>query len=128
MFNLKGDFAKVASVVESEWTKIKEGAADADTFLTNNQAAIAKYTAETGAVLAEAIPATGPAVTAIETLETKVMAIVIAGAGEIAGADSGNALQTVTALKALLPQLAALGGQIAAKPAVVAVNAAAATK
>lgn len=121
-FTLKGAFSKVSAGLETAWTDLKTGAGAVATFITNEGATITKDTGSIGAVVTAAIPSASGVVTAIEALESKVMAIVLAGSTELAGATAGNAVQTVTALKALLPQIQAAADTLSTHPAVVAAN------
>lgn len=122
MFNLKGEFAKVAAALETAWTELKNGANDVANFIETQGATVTKDTAEIGEVITAALPGAAGAVSIVESVESKVMGIVLAGSQEIANATGGNAPQTIAALKLLLPQLGAAAAQLAGKPVVVAAN------
>lgn len=121
-FSLKGAFTKVADGFATAWTDVKSGAATAVSFITAQKSAITADTAEIGADVEAAFPGATGVVNVIETLESKVMGIVLAGASEIENANPANATQTITALKGLLPQITALQSQLSTHPAVTAAN------
>ena len=121
-FTLKGAFSKVASAMEAAWSEVKTGAVDCENFITTMGPTVTKDTAEIGAVISAAVPSASGAITLIEALESKVMGIILTGATELANATGGTAVQTVTALKALTPQIEAAAALVSKKQVVTAVN------